>query len=260
MLKMKTQFCLYSLYTFEYSAAEKEEQNESTERKKKLLNLIKANYAYDGYLRYFLNLKEFWEDPIVHRFATYWPLSSAAETHTHTFVSISSKDGHNIGDWTSEEFAENSGKNAWSKWYVHETVRLHWMWSEQCPCAWHSTSGELSKIRANLRLQILNVLRGTDQSASLTNFHENEWSHYNLIHEMIIEYFQWMKYNYSAEIFAAEIGHEKSKMTRNQLEEKVETIFKRKSPIRKDVPILLNVFFENWPNKWMDAWRRGQRK
>lgn len=106
-------------------------------------------------------------------------------------------------------------------------------------------NGELSKIRASLRLQILNVLRGNDQSMSLTNFRENEWPHYDLIHEMIMEYFQWMKYNYSAEIFAAEIGHEKSKITRNLLEERLETIFKRKFHMRKDVPILLNLFFEN---------------
>lgn len=106
-------------------------------------------------------------------------------------------------------------------------------------------NGELSKIRASLRLQILNVLRGTEQSTSLTNFHENEWPHYNLIHEMIMEYFQWMKYNYSAEIFAAEIGHEKSKMVRNHLEEQLEAIFQRKVHMRKDVPMLLNLLFDN---------------
>lgn len=108
-------------------------------------------------------------------------------------------------------------------------------------------NGELSKIRASLRLQILNVLRGNDQSTSLTNFHENVWPHYDLVHEMIMEYFHWMKFNYSAEIFATEIGHGKSKMTRNNLEEKLETLFKRKLQMRKDVPILLNLFFENSP-------------
>lgn len=121
-------------------------------------------------------------------------------------------------------------------------------------------NGELSKIRASLRLQILNVLRGTEQSTSLTNFHENEWPHYNLIHEMIMEYFQWMKYNYSAEIFAAEIGHEKSKMVRNHLEEQLEAIFKRKVHMRKDVPMLLNLLFDNWPINWMTGRIRRRKK
>lgn len=62
---------------------------------------------------------------------------------------------------------------------------------------------------------------------------------------MIIEYFHWMKYNYSTEIFAVEIGHDDSKVTRNQLEEKVETILKRKVTMRKDVPVLVNLLFEN---------------
>lgn len=106
-------------------------------------------------------------------------------------------------------------------------------------------NGELSKIRANLRLQILNVLRGTDhQSTSLTNLQKNDWPHYDFIHQMILEYFEWMQLNYSAEIFAVEIGHDKSTLTRNQLEERLETIFKRKIQPQKDVPILVNLLFE----------------
>lgn len=99
-------------------------------------------------------------------------------------------------------------------------------------------NGELNKIRANLRLHIFNMLRKSSDSP-LTDFSNNKWTHYNLINEMILEYFQSMSFNYSTEIFTAEIGYKCTAFNRNELEKKLETMSTSEMHFDDDLPLLL---------------------
>lgn len=102
-------------------------------------------------------------------------------------------------------------------------------------------NGELNKIRSALRLQVLNVFRDTND-VSLTNFSSNRWTTFDLINSLILEYFQWMSFNFSAEIFAAEIGQcDEKSLSRNEMEEKIEAIAVDEVHFVKHVPLLLNV-------------------
>lgn len=100
-------------------------------------------------------------------------------------------------------------------------------------------NGELNKVRAALRLQILSVFR-RDKKLPMTKFAESKWHHLNLVNELIMEYFDWIGFSYSSEIFAAEIG-QKTEVNRMQLEEKLEKLGAFKVTANNSVPLLLNL-------------------
>lgn len=103
--------------------------------------------------------------------------------------------------------------------------------------------GELNKIRANLRLQVLNILRNSS-SAPLTDFDANGWTHYDLINQLILEYLQWMSFNYSAEILDAEIGPKGEQFSRNEMEKKLAKMSTAGVNFVDNIPLLLTLLNE----------------
>lgn len=104
-------------------------------------------------------------------------------------------------------------------------------------------NGELNKIRAALRSKILNLMRDGDKSMSFTNFTANQFGNFNFINELILEYFRYIGFNYSHEIFAAEVGMDVKECDEMERRVQLEKNIEKLSPIEinKDVPLLLNL-------------------
>lgn len=96
-------------------------------------------------------------------------------------------------------------------------------------------NGELTNIRAALRLKTMNVLRKSKKTP-MTNFTAHHFQKLNCLNDLILEYFRWIGFSYSAEIFSAEIGRDSIVADRHYLEEQLPEI-----TIDKDVPILINL-------------------
>lgn len=108
-------------------------------------------------------------------------------------------------------------------------------------------NGEMDKIRAALRSKILNVIRDGDKSIKFSNFVEKRWTKYDFLHDLVLEYFRWMGFHYSAEIFAAEIGVQEAdesgkESQRTRLEKKLEKCRAIDSTqINQELPLLLSL-------------------
>lgn len=79
-------------------------------------------------------------------------------------------------------------------------------------------NGEMRKLRANLQLKVLDIVRGGDSSTILkypaavaaTAFtvdkNGTNTNAITIINQMIMEYFQWIGYQYTAEMYELETG------------------------------------------------------
>lgn len=99
-------------------------------------------------------------------------------------------------------------------------------------------NGELNKIRAHLRLEVLNIFR-EPSSLPMTNFGENKRTHFDLVNELVLEYLQWLSFNYSAEVFACESGQKAAPFDRNRTEQLLEKSSQSRVHFVEHVPLLL---------------------
>lgn len=83
-------------------------------------------------------------------------------------------------------------------------------------------NGALSKLRADLRFKVLDIVRGGDKSPMIKP-PESQRSNLavNSINKMILEYFQWNSYNYTKDMFALETGSQFDAMDRTLLEKQL---------------------------------------
>ena len=99
-----------------------------------------------------------------------------------------------------------------------------------------NTSGEMNKIESEVRAMVLNELRSGDKS-SMNSMPSNEKSPTRVANHLILEYLDWMNFQYTKELFEKESG-DKSGPSRSIVESQIDGT---KSTFDKDIPILMKM-------------------
>lgn len=99
----------------------------------------------------------------------------------------------------------------------------------------------LENIKCNLRLKIWKFIH--DGEATPTNpVRDNKNSSIQLLNYMIQEYFEWMCYTYSLDMFTTEIGNPE-KVSREYLETRLKA--KSKKQFEEGAPVLLQIIMKS---------------
>lgn len=65
-------------------------------------------------------------------------------------------------------------------------------------------NGDLQKFRAMMRSKVLSILRDSDRTPMTQLVNSRSTQLFKIINQLIMEYFHWMGYNYTMEIFETE--------------------------------------------------------
>ena len=97
-------------------------------------------------------------------------------------------------------------------------------------------SGEMNKIESEVRAMVLNEIRSGDKS-SMNSMPRNEKSPTRIANLLILEYLEWMNFQYTKELFEKECGDEGG-LSRSSVESHID---ENKSNFDKDMPILMSI-------------------
>lgn len=97
-------------------------------------------------------------------------------------------------------------------------------------------SGDLKKVKSELRAMILKSVRDGDKSSLNSQGSEDSTSPTQIANHLVMEYLQWIGFQYSMDIFATESGC-------SQLSSRcfVESKLENKESFDKELPLLLSL-------------------
>lgn len=95
-------------------------------------------------------------------------------------------------------------------------------------------SGELNKIRAMIQAKVLEIVRGCENTPITKPPDNDKGSPRDILNKLILEYFHWSGFIYSADMLASESGTDHQPPSRLNLENFV-------GDHEKDSPILLSL-------------------
>lgn len=98
-------------------------------------------------------------------------------------------------------------------------------------------SGELNKVKSQLRAMVLNDVREDDKSPMNSQGSKDSTSPTQIANHLILEYLEWIGFQYSTEILATESGLS-NVSSRDFVESNIEV---KKETFDKELPLLLNL-------------------
>jgi LisH len=98
-------------------------------------------------------------------------------------------------------------------------------------------NGEMNKIESEVRAMVLNDIRSGDKSPLIVSTSKNAKSPTQIANHLVLEYLEWMNFQYTKEMFAKEsdVGNASS---RNFLDSQIGD---SKADFDKDLPLLMTL-------------------